>query len=87
MVMIHNELPNCHVAVSEIIKRAGKSIATINGKINEFNSGLKSMNVDILRQQNILPDHINQGGLHLNRNGDRQLAMNIIGKIRSFDSL
>ena len=87
MDMILNELPNCHVAVSEIIRRAGKSVATINGKINEFNSGLKSMNVDILRQQSILPDHMNQGGLHLNRNGDRQLAMNIIGKIRSFDSL
>ena len=81
MDMILNELPNCHVAVSEIIRRAGKSVATINGKINECNSGLKSMNVDILRQQNILPDHINHGGLHLNRSGDRQLAMNIIGKI------
>ena len=86
MVMILNELPTCLVAVSEIIRRAGKSVDTINGKINEFNSGLKSMNVDVLRQQNILPDHINQGGLHLNRSGDRQLAMNIIGKIRSFDS-
>ena len=86
MDMILNELPSCHVGVSEIIKRAGKSVATINGKINEFNSGLKFMNVDILRRQNILPDHINHGGLHLNQNGDRQLAMNIIGKIRSFDS-
>lgn len=86
MDMIQNELPNCHVAVSEIIKRAGKSAVTINRKINEFNSGLKSMNVDILRQQNILPDHINRGGLHLNRNGDRQLALNIISKIRSFKS-
>ena len=71
MDMILNELPDCNVAVSEIIKRVGKSVATINRKINQFNSGLKSMNVDILRQQNILPDHINQGGLHLNRNGDR----------------
>ena len=85
MDMILNELPKCHVAVSEIIKRAGKFAAKINGKINEFNSGLKSMNVDILRQQNILPDHTNQGGLHLNRSGDSQLARNIIGKIRSFN--
>ena len=85
MNMIIKELPNCHVAVSEIIKRAGKFAATINGKINEFNSGLKSMNVDILRQQNILLDHINQGGLHLNRSGDCRLARNIIGKIRSFN--
>ena len=27
----------------EIIKRAGKFAVTIDGKINEFNSGLKSM--------------------------------------------
>ena len=43
MVMILNGLPNCHVAVSEISK--GKSVATINGKINEFGNGLKSLNV------------------------------------------
>ena len=36
MVMILNELPTCHVAVFEIIRRAGKSVDTINGKINEF---------------------------------------------------
>ena len=83
MDMILNKLATCHVAVSEIIKRAGKSVATINGKINEFNSGLKFTNVDILRRQNILPDHINQSELHLNRNGDRQLAMNSIGEILS----
>ncbi len=86
MDMILKELPNCHVAVSEIIKRAGKSAVTTNIKINEFNSGLKSMNVDILWQQNILLDHINLGGLHLNQNGDHQLALNIISKIRSFES-
>ena len=47
MDMILYELPNCHVAVSEIIRRAGKSVATINEKIKEFNSGLKTMNVDV----------------------------------------
>eukprot|EP00112_Aurelia_sp_Birch-Aquarium-sp1_P018505 Seg4424.5 transcript_id=Seg4424.5/GoldUCD/mRNA.D3Y31 product="hypothetical protein" protein_id=Seg4424.5/GoldUCD/D3Y31 len=64
--MILEKLPNCHVVVSEIIKRAGKYKANTNGKINEFNSELKKMNIDILRQQNILPEHINQSGLHLN---------------------
>lgn len=85
--MILEKLPNCHVVVSEIIKRAGKCKANTNGKINEFNSELKKMNIDILRQQNILPEHINQSGLHLNQHGDGQLARNIISKIRSFSSL
>ena len=57
--MILEKLPDCHKVVSEIIKRAGKCKASTNGKINEFNSELKKMNIDILRQQNILPEHIN----------------------------
>ena len=85
--LILEKLPNCHIVVSEIIKRAGKCKANANGKINEFNSELKKMNIDILRQQNILPEHINQSGLHLNQHGDGQLAKNIISKIRSFSSL
>ena len=85
--MILEKLPDCHIVVSEIIKRAGKCKASTNGKINDFNSELKKMNIDILRQQNILPEHINQSGLHLNQQGDGQLAKNIISKIRSFSSL
>ena len=85
--LILEKLPNCRIVVSEIIKRDGKCKANTNGKINEFNSELKKMNIDILRQQNILPEHNNQSGLHLNQHGDGQLAKNIISKIRSFSSL
>ena len=74
--MILERLPNCHIVVSEIIKRAGKCKANTNSKINEFNSELKKMNIDILRQQNVLPEHINQSGLHLNQHGDGQMAKN-----------
>ena len=85
--MMLEKLPKCHIVVSEIIKRAGKCKATTNEKINKFNSKLKRKNVDILRQQKILQEHINQSGLHLNRRGDGQLARNNISKLSSFPSL
>lgn len=66
------KLPNCHIVVSETIKRAGKCKATTNGKMNEFNSKLKTMRIDIQRQQNILLEHIYNSGFHLHRHGDSQ---------------
>ena len=61
------------------------SFSTItNGKVNEFNRALKTMNIDILPQQNITERHLGRKGLHLNPKGDSQLAMNVIDKIRSF---
>ena len=80
--MIQKSLPNCHVIVSEIIRRADKK--HLNGKVNEFNRALKTMNIDILRRQNITEHHLGRKGLHLNPNSDSQLAMNVIDKIRSF---
>ena len=79
--MILEKLPKCHIMVSEIIKRAGKCKAITNEKIYKFSSGLKKMNIDILRQQSILPEHISQSGLHLNRCGDIQLARNITSNL------
>ena len=58
-------------------------LAKLNGKINTFKQSLKKMNVDILRQQNIIQDHLGRDGLHLNFNGNKQLALNIIEKLRS----
>ena len=69
---IQEEVPQCHVVVSEIIRRGKDS--NLNGKINKFNQDLKSMNVDILRQQNLLFEHIGRCRLHLNAYGDTQLA-------------
>ena len=89
MDMILEKLPDCHLVISEIIRRADSrlndaELAKLNGKINTFNQSLKKMNVDILRQQNIIQDHLGRDGLHLNFNGNRQLALNIIEKLRSF---
>ena len=66
--MIQKSLPNCHVIVSEIIRRADKK--HLNGKVNEFNRALKTMNINILRQQNITERHLGRKGLNLNPNGD-----------------
>ena len=78
---ILEELPKYHVIVSEIIRRGKYS--NLNEKISRSNQELKSMNIDILRQQNILFKHIGRRGLHLNPYGDMQLAKNLVSKIRS----
>ena len=80
--MIHSSIPNCKVVVSEIITREDRK--SLNGKLSEFNRALKTMNVDILRQQNITSQHLGRKGLHLNFEGNIQLAKNIIDKLRSF---
>ena len=80
--MIQSSIPNCKVVVSEIIRREDRK--SLNGKLSEFNRALKTMNVDILRQQNITSQHLGRKGLHLNFEGNIQLAKNIIDKLRSF---
>ena len=75
-------LPDCDVVVSEVIVRSDN--ASLNGKITNFNKALKTMNVDILRQQNITKNHLGKRGLHLNFSGNLQLARNLIEKIRLF---
>ena len=89
MDMILEKLPDCHLVISEIIRRADNrlndaELAKLNGKINTFNQSLKKINIDILRQQNIIRDHLGRDGLHLNFNSNKQLALNIIEKLRSF---
>ena len=78
---ILSSIPDCNIIVSEIVRREDKKF--LNGKINEFNRALKMMNIDILRQQNITSTHLGKKGLHLNFEGNRQLAKNIIEKLRT----
>ena len=80
--IIHKNLPNCHIIISEIIER--KNNPSLNAKISELNKSLKAMNVDPLQQQNIREQHLARDGLHLNFRGNRQLALNLIQKVRSF---
>ena len=81
---ILEELPTYHVIVSEIIRR--EKYSNLNEKISRCNQELKSMKIDILRQQNILFEHIGRRGLNLNPYGDMQLAKNLVSKIRSFST-
>ena len=78
---ILSSIPDCNIIVSEIVRREDKKF--LNGKISEFNRALKTMNLDILRQQNITSTHLSKKGLHLNFEGNRQLAKNIIEKLRT----
>ena len=80
-----SSIPNCNIIVSEIIRREDKKL--LNGKISDFNRALKTMNIDTLRQQNITSTHLGKRGLHLNFEGNRQLAKNIIDKLRAVSSL
>ena len=49
---IHESIPDCHVVVSEILKRE----KDLNGNINEYIRLLKAMNCYTLRKQNITFD-------------------------------
>ena len=62
--------------ISEIIRREDKKF--LNGKIKDFNGALNTMTLDILYQRNIESNHMGKKGLHLNFEGNRQLAKNII---------
>ena len=89
MDMILEKLLDCHIVISEIIRLADSrrniaELAKLNGTINTFNQSLKIMNIDILRQHSIIQKHLGKDGLHLNFNGNKQLACNIIEKLRSF---
>ena len=82
VAFIQERLPGCHVVISEVFKRADKK--NLNSKIANFNKTLKVMNCDTLQQQNITFDLLGKRGFHLNFYGNRQLAMNIINKLKSF---
>ena len=72
---IHGCLPECHVVISEVLKRADTKF---------LNKSLKSMGFDTLPQQNVTFDLLGKKGFHLNFFGNKQLAKNIIEKLRSF---
>ena len=82
---ISESLPDCHIVISEIIKRQMKNFnenQAIATKIAEFNKSLKSMKVIVLQQQSISVDRLGRKGLHLNAQGNYQLTKNLNEKIR-----
>ena len=84
MQFIHEMIQLCHVVISEIFERADKK--NVNGNVNEYNKMLKVMDCDTIRWKNITFDHLGKKGFHLNFFGSKQLAKNIIEKIRALSS-
>ena len=39
--------------------------------------------INIIKHENITAQHLNQGGIHLNKRGDGALVLNFINDIRS----
>ena len=65
----------------EIIEREDKKF--LNGKIKKLSDALKTMNLNIVYQQNITRNHLGKKGLHLNIEGKRQFAKSIIEIFRA----
>ena len=70
---------------SGIILRSDKP--ELNTKINTLNTKLKSLSLNkghhFIGNNNIKFGHFNKGGLHINQNGQKRLAMNFIEQIKA----
>ena len=51
-------------------------------KISNFNKHLNFLKIDTIGNGNILSEHLNGSGLHLNRHGKGKLVMNLSKKPR-----
>ena len=80
-----NEISNVYhdrfkITFSGMIRRSDKP--ELNTKMDTLNAKLKSLSLnkghDFIDNNNIKFGHLNQGGLHVNQNGQKRLAMNFI---------
>ena len=77
---IRNKEINC--TVSSLIKR--KDQYSVNVKeINNLLYRELPTGINIIKHENIKVQHLNQGGIHLNKREDGALALNFINDIRS----
>ena len=69
--------------ISELITRRDENnekVKLVNKKLEERKS---ETNIGLVKHDNIVSNHLNYGGLHLNRRGDGALALNMINCIRN----
>lgn len=82
---VENNLPNCSVAISELISRDDDD--SLNHKVSQVNKVLrtfcKSRDWILISHNDITKDHLNSKGLHLNKNGISQLAKTFNNHVRA----
>ena len=70
--------------ISELVTRS--DVSTYNNKVKSVNMKLKEITaktkIGFVEQSNIGYEHLNFGGLHLNKRGDGALALNFMCYIR-----
>ena len=77
---IEETLPETTVILSLPITRMDNIQA--NNTLIKIRENIRSLNIDIINNDNISRDHLGKGGLHLNAKGLGRLAMNFISYTR-----
>ena len=78
---IESILPKCEVNISNLIMRTNEPKAS---KINEeVNRLIKSANINFVENSNIKGKQLGKHGLHLNIQGNKMFARNLLNAIRN----
>ena len=83
---LSESIKESHVAFSGILRRSDKP--ELNQKITCINSLLKNLcldnGLDFIDNDNVNFKHLGRDGLHINKDGQRRLAINFINHIKSY---
>ena len=81
---IQNHSPDCKITISSLISRSDQ---TLNGKIKDVNKIVNQFAKQhawrTIPHSNIKNEHLNASGLHLNVQGTKLLAKNLISHLRN----
>ena len=81
---IQNHSPDCKITISSLISRSDQ---TLNGKIKDVNKIVNQLAKQhawrTIPHSNIKNEHLNASGLHLNVQGTKLLAKNLISHLRN----
>ena len=78
---IESILPKCEVTISNLIMRTDKpKVSKINEELNSF---IKSANISFVENSNIKGKQLGKRGLHLNIQGNKMFARNLLNAIRN----
>ena len=78
---IESILPKCEVTISNLIMRTNEpKVSKINEEVNSF---MMSANINIVENSNIKGKQLGKRGLHLNIQGNKMFARNLLNVIRN----